>query len=47
MDADATIHAYYDALRNGEELHPYFTADDALVKVGISERLVGYTPGHE
>jgi hypothetical protein len=41
MSAEATIEAYYDALRTGEPLHPFFAAD-ALVKFGIGERLVGY-----
>lgn len=41
MSAEATIEAYYDALRAGEPLHPFFAAD-ALVKFGIGERLVGY-----
>jgi hypothetical protein len=42
MDAKATIRAYYDALRGGEALYPYFASDDGLVKYGISERLAGY-----
>lgn len=42
MGAKDRIHAYYDALRGGEPLAPYFAGDDALVKVGISERFVGY-----
>lgn len=41
MSAEATIDAYYDALRDGEPLAPFFAAD-ALVKFGIGERLVGY-----
>ena len=41
MSAEATIEAYYDALRAGEPLAPFFAAD-ALVKFGIGERLVGY-----
>jgi len=44
MDARERIESYYDALRAGEPLGPYFagagTGDDALVKFGISERLV-------
>ncbi|ERG87993.1 MAG: hypothetical protein J07HX5_00134 [halophilic archaeon J07HX5] len=47
MNADETIAAYYDALRAGEPLGPYFAEgqpdDDALVKYGLSERLVGDT----
>lgn len=45
MDARRRIESYYDALRSGEPLGPYFaeprSGDDALVKFGISERLVG------
>ena len=51
MDARATIRAYYDALREGEPLGPFFAAerpgDDAVVKFGISERLVGAERIHE
>lgn len=41
MDAMGTIHAYYEALRRGEPLPPYFHAEDELVKFSISERLDG------
>jgi hypothetical protein len=45
MNARERIESYYDALRAGEPLGPYFGAadagDDDLVKFGISERLVG------
>ncbi|WP_262180661.1 nuclear transport factor 2 family protein [Haloarcula laminariae] len=45
MDARATIHEYYDSLRHGAPLDTFFAddrpGDDAIVKVGISERLVG------
>lgn len=41
MSADTTIEEYYDALRSGEPLVPYFAEREGLVKVGISERLVG------
>jgi hypothetical protein len=41
MDAEVTIREYYDALRAGDPLAPFF-APDAGVKFGISERLVGY-----
>lgn len=41
MSAKDRIHSYYDALRDGDPLAPHFAHDD-LVKVGISERLVGY-----
>lgn len=42
MDAECTILEYYDALRAGEPLHPYFAEEDGAVKFGISERLDGY-----
>ncbi|KZN22463.1 hypothetical protein A4G99_19825 [Haladaptatus sp. R4] len=41
-DAEATVREYYEALREGEPLPPFFAADESLVKFGISERLVGY-----
>lgn len=41
MDATGTIEAYYDALRAGDPLYPFFAAE-ALVKFGIGERLTGY-----
>ena len=45
MDARATIHEYYDSLRHGAPLDTFFAddraEDDAIVKVGISERRVG------
>ena len=45
MDARTTITDYYDTLRAGDPLGPYFaderTDDDAFVKFGLSEQLVG------
>lgn len=41
-DAETTVREYYEALREGEPLVPFFAADESLVKFGISERLVGY-----
>ncbi|MFB6311634.1 MAG: nuclear transport factor 2 family protein [Salinirussus sp.] len=45
MDARETVEAYYTALRAGDPLGEFFAdprpGDDAPVKVGISERLVG------
>jgi hypothetical protein len=45
MTARETVLAYYDALRGGEPLGPFFAeereSDDDSVKFGISERLVG------
>ena len=43
-DADgaaAVVRDYYDALRNGEPLTPYFLEDESTVKFGISEALFG------
>lgn len=42
MDAEATVRAYYDALRRGEPLDPFFAEIDGIVKFGISERLTGF-----
>jgi hypothetical protein len=42
MDAEATVRAYYDALRDGEPLHPFFAREASTVKFGIGERLTGY-----
>jgi hypothetical protein len=42
MDAESTVLEYYDALRAGEPLHPYFAEERSAVKFGISERLDGY-----
>jgi len=48
MDARATVDEYYDALQTGEPLAPFFAAeragDDAYVKFGLSEQLVGSDP---
>lgn len=38
--AESFVRAYYDALRDGRPLGPFF-ADGDIVKMGISERLVG------
>jgi len=38
---EETVRAYYAALRDGEPLAPFFSPRDGVVKVGISERLVG------
>ena len=42
MNAEVTIESYYDALRNGEPLSPFFATEDSIVKFGITERLTGY-----
>lgn len=41
MDAEETIRDYYDALRRGDPLVPYFTDDGPTVKFGVSESLFG------
>ncbi len=41
MSAEKTVREYYDALRSGEPLVPFFAESTDLVKVGLSERLVG------
>ncbi|QPV62569.1 hypothetical protein I7X12_17835 [Halosimplex litoreum] len=41
MSAADRVRTYYDALRSGEPLAPFFAPVDGAVKVGISERLVG------
>ncbi|WP_226023534.1 nuclear transport factor 2 family protein [Halomicrobium salinisoli] len=43
-DADsaaATVRRYYESLREGEPLAPFFADDPDVVKYGLSERLVG------
>jgi hypothetical protein len=42
MGATARIRAYYEALREGDPLVPYFAPDERVVKFGISETLSGY-----
>ena len=42
MDAASTVRAYYDALRKGDPLYPYFADESTTVKFGIGERLTGY-----
>ena len=39
--AEAAIRDYYDALRAGEPLGPFFADDGPVVKVGIGERMTG------
>lgn len=41
MNAEATVRAYYDALRAGDPLGPFFAPEETTVKFGISERLTG------
>lgn len=40
--AEETVRSYYDALRNGEPLPPYFADNRETFKFGITERLFGY-----
>ena len=42
MDAQATVRAYYDALRGGDALAPFFAREPTVVKFGIGERLRGF-----
>ncbi|MFC6785524.1 nuclear transport factor 2 family protein [Halobaculum halobium] len=42
MTPEETVGSYYDALRAGDALAPFFVESPATVKAGISERLVGY-----
>ena len=42
MSAREHITAYYDALRNGQPLSPFFSDQGPVVKFGIDEALDGY-----
>ncbi|MFB6151685.1 MAG: nuclear transport factor 2 family protein [Haloarculaceae archaeon] len=42
MGAASRVRAYYDALRDGDPLYPYFAPDETVVKFGVSETLRGY-----
>lgn len=42
MNVEDTVLAYYEALRRGEPLPPFFLERPDVVKFGISERLEGY-----
>lgn len=42
MHARATIESYYEALRDGEPLSPFFVEDPEIVKIGVSEELYGF-----
>ena len=42
VNAKNTIQDYYETLRRGEPLHPYFAEEPTVVKFGITERLTGY-----
>ncbi|MFB6142768.1 MAG: nuclear transport factor 2 family protein [Halorientalis sp.] len=47
MDATRTVRDYYDALRAGDPLGPYFAETEDLVKFGVGERLAGPTTVRE
>ncbi|TKR27616.1 nuclear transport factor 2 family protein [Natronomonas salsuginis] len=47
MDAESTVRAYYDALRTGDPLSPFFAREESVVKFGIGERLTGYNEVRE
>ncbi|MHC3437543.1 AtzH-like domain-containing protein [Natrialbaceae archaeon A-gly3] len=42
MHAEEVIREYYESLRRGEPLYPYFLEDETTVKFGVSEALYGY-----
>ncbi len=42
QNAESMLTAYYDALRDGEPLSPFFLESPETVKVGLSEQLRGY-----
>ncbi|MFC5367091.1 YybH family protein [Salinirubrum litoreum] len=42
MSAEAMVRDYYEALRRGEPLAPYFAERPDVVKFGVGERLDGY-----
>lgn len=42
MTPEAAIRDYYEALRRGEPLYPYFAESEATVKFGVGEALYGY-----
>ncbi|SFR59733.1 nuclear transport factor 2 family protein [Halogeometricum limi] len=42
MSARATVEDYYEALRRGEPLYPYFAEEPDAVKFGVGETLAGY-----
>lgn len=42
MSVQDAIEAYYEALRRGDPLEPFFAADPHPVKFGITEALHGY-----
>lgn len=41
MSVQETVRDYYEALRRGEPLYPYFAERPDVVKIGVFSRLVG------
>ncbi len=42
MNVEETIREYYETLRRGGKLHPYFLEGESTTKFGVSEALFGY-----
>ncbi|GAB7020549.1 nuclear transport factor 2 family protein [Halostagnicola sp. A-GB9-2] len=42
MNVEETIREYYETLRRGGQLHPYFLEGDSTTKFGVSEAVFGY-----
>lgn len=42
MSVEETVEDYYESVRRGEPLYPYFLESPTTVKIGIGERLIGY-----
>lgn len=42
MSAEDVITSYYDSLRRGEPIHPYFLEDDSTVKIGVRGASYGF-----
>ena len=40
--AEDRIREYYETLRDGKPLYPFFAEDPTVVKYGITEKLTGY-----
>ena len=44
MTPEETVRSYYDALRAGEALAPFFVESPSTVKVGIGDRVARTFP---
>lgn len=42
MSVADTVRSYYDSLRSGEPLHPYFVQSPTTVKIGVFSTRVGF-----